>query len=226
MIESLKDDALQVLAVYDKMLAYRIQEEVLQYLVKIYPNHSIKEAVETKVKLLNLFYSTGIQAVNVAAQQILSIESIDVRLKKGERTLVNEIAKVNLSNNKTRNNYSFATKYCAYHKPRLYPIYDSVVAKVFIRLFEKGLLPKYKYSRRHSVEPNTFTKKEFAEKLKDYKFFCYIYVYFRKEYDLRGLTFRQIDSYLWGAFKIAGANFRIKELADIDTTKITQYVID
>jgi hypothetical protein len=31
---------------------------------------------------------------------------------------------------------------------------------------------------------------------------------------------------LWGAFKIAGANFRIKELADIDTTKITQYVID
>jgi len=226
MIESLKDDALQVLAVYDKMLAYRIQEEVLQYLVKIYPDHSIKEAVETKVKLLNLFYSTGIQAVNVAAQQILSIESIDVRLKKGERTLVNEIAKVNLSNNKTRNNYSFATKYCAYHKPRLYPIYDSVVAKVFIRLFEKGLLPKYKYSRRHSVEPNTFTKKEFAEKLKDYKFFCYIYVYFRKEYDLRGLTFRKIDSYLWGAFKIAGANFRIKELADINMSKITQYQIN
>ena len=37
MIESLKDDALQVLAVYDKMLAYRIQEEVLQYLVKYTP---------------------------------------------------------------------------------------------------------------------------------------------------------------------------------------------
>ena len=226
MIESLKVDALQVLEGYDKMLAYRIQEEVLQNLVKKYPDHSIKEAVETKVKLLNLFYSTGIQAVNVAAQQILSIEDIDIRLRRGDHTLVHDIAKVNLSNNKTRNNYSFATKYCAYHKPRLYPIYDSIVAKVFIRLFEKGLLPKFKYSRKYSDEPYTFTKKDFAEKLKDYKFFCYIYVYFRKEYDLRGLTFRQIDSYLWGAFKIAGANFRIKELADIDTTKITQSVID
>lgn len=226
MIESLKEDAHKVLEGYNKMVSYRIQEEVLQDLVKKYPDHSIDEAVETKVKLLNLLYSTGIQAVNITAKQILSIDGIDKRLRRGDRTLVHDIAKVNLSNNKTRNNYSFATKYCAYHRPRLYPIYDSIVAKVFIRLFEKGLLPKYKYSRKYSVEPNTFTKKDFAEKLKDYQFFCYIYIYFKKEYDLSGFTFRQIDSYLWAGFKIADGDFRINKLADINMSKITQYQIN
>ena len=149
----------------------------------------------------------------MVTERIMSIENIDERLSKGDPALVHEIAKVNLSNDKTRNNYSFATKYCAYHQPHLYPIYDSIVAQVFMRLFEKGLLPKYKYSRPTSEEQNIFTKKDFSEKLKDYSFFCYIYEYFKKEYDLVELTNRQIDSYLWGAFKIAGGNFRINELA-------------
>jgi hypothetical protein len=31
---------------------------------------------------------------------------------------------------KKRRNYSFATKYCSFHQPDLYPIYDSIVDKI------------------------------------------------------------------------------------------------
>jgi hypothetical protein len=108
--KSLKQDADKALKAYDKMQGYKIQENLLKELLKCYPDHKNKFAVETKVKLLNLFYSTGIQATNVMAQNILSIKDIDERLADKDLSLVGEIAKLTFSNNNTRNNYSFATK--------------------------------------------------------------------------------------------------------------------
>ena len=63
-IISLREDVRAVLKGYEKMESYRIQEDLLQHLVKKHPDHKNKAAVETKVKLLNLFYSTGIQSTN------------------------------------------------------------------------------------------------------------------------------------------------------------------
>ena len=89
---SLKKDAKEALKGYEKMESYRIQEVLLQRLVKEYPNHSNKAAVDTKVKLLNLFYSTGIQATNKMSENILSIRDIDERLSAGDKSLIPEIA--------------------------------------------------------------------------------------------------------------------------------------
>ena len=131
---SLKKDAESVLKAYDGMKSYSIQEGLLQSLMKDYPDHSNKNAVEVKVKLLNLFYSTGIQATNAITENILSINDIDKRLVKGDISLVKEIATLKLKDG-TRYNYSFATKYCAYHQPKLYPIYDSIVADTLVSFF-------------------------------------------------------------------------------------------
>ena len=223
--KSLKQDADKVLKAYDKMQGYKIQEDLLKELLKCYPDHKNKFAVETKVKLLNLFYSTGIQATNVMAQNILSIKDIDKRLADKELSLVGEIAKLTFSDDNTRNNYSFATKYCAYHQPKLFPIYDSIVAKTFVSLFEKGLLPKYTYSRKSNPDPNTFNKREFWDKLKDYKFYVELYDYFMELYGLKDFTYRQIDSYIWGAFKIGGVEFEIEKMADLDKSKIAEVEI-
>lgn len=224
--KSLKKDAKAVLNKgYVKMDTYQIQEDLLQTLLKNYPNHKNKSAVETKVKLLNLFYSTGIQATNMMASNILSIKNIDELLKEGDFGLVAKIANLRINNNTTRYNYSFATKYCAYHEPQKFPIYDSIVAMTFISFFEKGLLPKYKYSRRKVSESNVFTKNEFAEKLKDYEFFVEIYQYFMKLYDLEDFTYREIDAYIWGAFKLAGSDYEIEKMAQLDKSKIVEYVI-
>jgi hypothetical protein len=226
-IISLREDAHAVLKGYEKMESYRIQEDLLQRLVKKYPDHKNKAAVETKVKLLNLFYSTGIQATNKMSENILSIRDIDKRLSKGDKSLIPEIATLSFDDKK-RYNYSFATKYCAYHQPEKFPIYDSIVAMTFISFFEKGLLPKYKCcSLKSKVEDtDTYTKAEFKEKLKGYDFFVDVYDYFMKLYDLKGyFTYREIDSYIWGAFKVGGTNYKIEEMAQLDKSKIIEYNI-
>lgn len=228
MAKSLKNDAIAALNQYKEMKLYQIQEKILQHLLIEYPDHTCVNAVETKVKLLNLFYSTGIKAINVVAEKVNNINNIDERLKQGDMSLINEIASINLHNNTSRFNYSFATKYCAYHQPDKFPIYDSIVAMTFESLFEKSLLPPYKYSRKYkfNIDNNTFTKTSFSTHLKEYPFFVEVYNLFMKLYDLQSFTYRQVDSYIWGAFKIAGDDFEIEKMADLDKLKIKEYYID
>ncbi|MBR5469969.1 MAG: hypothetical protein IKU78_05835 [Paludibacteraceae bacterium] len=202
MKKSLKNDAQKVLASYSAYLEpYVIQNDSLACLLSKYPSHTNKSAVATKVKLLNLFYSTGIMATNAMAEHIFNIKDIDARLACGDKSLVGEIAHLQLGN-AVRNNYSFATKYCAYHQPDKYPIYDSMVAKTFATLFSKGFfLPEYK----------SYTKTSFAEKLKDYDFYVKFYDYFMDEFDLKEFSYREVDAYIWGALKI-DKDFDIKTL--------------
>ena len=225
--KSLKADADAALVAYDKMEGYRIQEELLTLLMQKYPHHNNKMGVETKVKLLNLFYSTGIQATSAMANHICEeIKDIDKRLGRGDLSLVEEIATLNLKNETTRFNYSFATKYCAYHKPKKYPIYDSIVANTFTSLFEKGLLPKYNLGKRNLESSNIYTKSGFEKKLKNYEFFVKLYKYFMELYDLNGFSFREVDSYIWGAFKIADEDFEIEKMAQLDKSKIIEVKIN
>ena len=222
---SLKSDAKRALAAYDKLPSYSIQEDILKRLVKEYPDHKNAGAVDTKVKLLNLFYSTGIQATNLTTAHILSIKDIDARLEAGDKSLVAEIATLKLTNGDVRFNYSFATKYCALHQPTKYPIYDSIVADTFESLFVQGYFPKYTYSRTKSKLPNTFTKGEFAAKLKEYDFFVDFYKYFMELFDLTEFKVREVDAYIWGAFKVAGEDFEIERLAKLDKSNIAEVKI-
>ena len=219
---SLNADANKVLASYDRMESYRIQEDILQNLISSYPDHKNKAAVEVKAKLLNLLYSTSINAINLMAKHIMDIQDIDKRLKTGDLTLVPEIACLELADGSSRNNYSFATKYCAYHQPSKFPIYDSIVAAVFTKLFEDGHLNGYVYASESDTTKRVFNKGGFKEKLKDYRFYVEVYNAFMKQYDLESLTYRQVDSYLWGAYKLAGKDYEIERLAPIDKKKISQ----
>lgn len=228
-LKSLQKDTKEALEEYAKMESYAIQEKLLQMLVKEYPNHANINAVEAKVKLLNLFYSTGIKATNKMTENILSIKDIDNRLAEGDKSLVSEIAKLQLDK-KSRYNYSFATKYCAYHQPDKFPIYDSIVAMTFVSLFMKGLLPKYIYSNKkikgYNHRLNAFTKTGFTEKLKDYNFFVEVYDYFMESYDLKNkFSYREVDSYIWGAFKVT-KEFEIERMANLDKSKIVEYKIE
>ena len=173
--------------------------------------------------MLNLFYSTGIQATNKMSENILSIKDIDKRLSIGDKSLIPEIATLTFDG-KERFNYSFATKYCAYHQPDKFPIYDSIVAMTFTSFFEKGLLPKYKFCNRKSTVEEAYTKGEYATKLKNYDFFVEVYDYFMDLYDLKGnFTYREIDSYIWGAFKVPGSEFEIEKIAQLNKSKIIEY---
>lgn len=211
---NLLKDALRVIDDHKRMPRYPVQEEVLQLLVERYRDNSDLDGVDLKVKTLNLFYSTGIRATNQLSEHIYrNRRKIDEALLAGDLKAVELIAKLELKGGSKRNNYSFATKYCALHQPDKYPIYDSIVAEVFLELLERGHLKDYPYSR--NGQPNTYSRKSLGELMRKYPEYVKLYDSFMRQYGLEGLSYRKVDNYLWGAYKIADRNYEIERLAPI-----------
>lgn len=101
-------------------------EEALQEVVKKFPSNTEMSQVLLKVAAINALYATQIWGVYRAAERIAEC-AIEDRLKVGDASVVHDIASMEFSG-KQRYNYSFATKYCSWHHPNLYPMYDSRVA--------------------------------------------------------------------------------------------------
>ncbi len=162
---------------------YVLQEKSLRKLfTETYPHNTNMEDVLIKVCALNAFYSTNIYHPFPVAKRIVEL-NIDEDLNKQDLTLVNKIAVVNL-NEKTRENYSFATKYCSHHSPELYPIYDYYVERMLM----------------HFKKVDEFAK--FTLKgLKDYPNFYSVLKQFSDHYDLGRFDLKAIDRYLWIAGK-------------------------
>ena len=202
-MKSLLKDAKRVLEDWNRMPNYPVQEEMLKVIVNYYPNHNSREGVDYKVKYLNKFYSTYIMATNSVVKLICNRhEQIDTGLQNGDPKVVDIIAKCNDAG---RTNYSFATKYCALHRPDLYPIYDSIVSDVFRMLREKGLLQDYLHCN----------KKDFESILQNYTQYKKLYDSFMKQYGLTSLSYREVDWYLWSAYKISDHVYEIETLAPI-----------
>ena len=162
---------------------YKLQEQSLNLLFHSYcPNNNQLEQILLKVSALNDFYSTNIFDTYTVAKHILKC-NIDKDLSAGNEALVNKIAPVTI-NGKTRNFYSFASKYCSHHNPESYPIYDSYVDKMLMHFKKKDKYDAF-------VKPN----------LKEYQRFIEIIKNFQKHYNLESFTLREIDIYLWLAGK-------------------------
>jgi len=153
---------------WDTLEKYTLQESSLGKLFHVHcqENRDI-ESVLLKVSALNDFYSTNIFDTYTVAKHILNLD-IDSRLKSGDRTLVNDIALVN-TGAKTRNFYSFASKYCSHHYPDEFPIYDSYVDKML----------------RHYRKVDKFNKFN-NEELKSYPRFINVIEALREFYHVNG----------------------------------------
>lgn len=135
-----------------------------------------------KCSVLNDFYSTNIFKVYSVATHIQSLH-IDKRLAEGDLTLVNDVARVEISG-KSKNFYSFASKYCSHHNQDSYPIYDSYVDKM-LKYFKKK---------------DSFAKFE-NDDLRDYPKFVSVVKQFRTYYGLEKYNLKDLDRYLWQAGK-------------------------
>lgn len=155
----------------------------LKKLFAAYPGNEDLSDVLLKVSALNALYATNIYAIFQVAKHIHNLR-IDDRLEAQDQTLVEDIARVQVSDNKKRRNYSFATKYCSWHSPEAFPIYDS---------FVDNLLWRY-------TQQDTFFD---ADRIGRYDFwynyptFVRILFAFRNHYALQHVTIRQIDKFLW-----------------------------
>ena len=168
---------------WEKTDGYPEQESALNKLfIDLCPNNTELDDILIKVCTLNDFYSTNIYKVFDVAEVIKGMD-IDDRLKsdKPDITLVDEI--VSKTKVKTgRSIYSFASKYCSHHKPKLYPIYDSYV----------DILLRYYRDSENSVK---FAFKD--SELKKYESFCNIEKMFKEYFHLENFDAKQIDKFLW-----------------------------
>lgn len=164
---------------WNKLENYSLQEDALNRLFFEYaPQNVDTEDVLLKAAALNDFYSTNILDIYTVAKHISQLK-IDDSLNKGTIELIDKIRKV-VIDNKERNFYSFATKYCSHHKPDVYPIYDRYVDKVL------------RYLR------NTYQFSDFInDELKDYKRFVEIIDDFKSFFGLNEFSYKKIDRYLW-----------------------------
>jgi len=137
-----------------------------------YPNNNNLEEVLIKCAVIDNYSSTNVFDLYKMADHIVG-KHIDKRLKDGDYSLVDEIAKVEIGGKK-RTFYSFASKYCHYHNPKKFAIYDSYVAKVLCYFLDKK-----------------------EDELRDYNTFMATLNDFSQRYNLKKYKYDDLDKYLW-----------------------------
>lgn len=158
-------------------------DDAQRTLFRAMPSNTDVGQVAVKVAALNGIYATNILAVVQVATHIAQLR-IDARLAEAtvDHGLIQDIATVEIGG-KRRRNYSFATKYCAFHRQDLYPIYDSLVGGVLNTLLKQG-------ETFDSFVPGEHWRT-------DYSIWCRSITKFRTHYGLDSFSIRDIDKYLW-----------------------------
>lgn len=144
-------------------------------------NIKLKE-VQTKAYILDSLYFTrsGTKYLDKFAENIIQMKYFDQRLKERDLDLVNEIAFVEINEQDHKTIYSFATKYCSFHYPEKFPIYDSNVRRALMYFKKQKLFYKF-----------------IGEDLKDYPKFYEVMSKFKNFYGLEKFTWIDLDRYLF-----------------------------
>jgi hypothetical protein len=161
--------------------AYK-DSNAISSLLNMFPNNKVFGDIRLKVSVINDLYGTGIFATYQMSQHIFSLD-IDKALQNGDVDLVARIALGHSipkpKNPGERNFYSFATKYCSWHNPDAFPIYDSRVNEILI-----AYRTNYKFAKFEDFE------------LQNYKRFKEIVLEFKEAFSLTACL-TDIDKYLW-----------------------------
>jgi hypothetical protein len=144
-----------------------------------WPKNSDKDQVLSKVLVLDSLYSTSVYYPDALAEHIISL-SIDGDMQNGDPTLVERIASVNVGKGPIRY-YSFATKYCSFHNPSAYHIFDSYIEKL-VWAYQKS----FKFSSFRRYEPQT-----------SYDCFAAVLSDLVAHFGLEGLSKKALDKFLW-----------------------------
>lgn len=159
-------------------------ENALKTLMNKFPENKNIDEIRLKVDSINSLYNTNIYDTLNVAKHIQGL-NLDDALINGDLSIVQKIAtghgiaSLKSEAGKEINFYSFATKYCSWHNPEEFPIFDSYVEKLLIAYREFGF---YNFK---NVE------------LKQYERFKTILMGFREYYGLSDFSLKEIDKFLW-----------------------------
>jgi hypothetical protein len=202
------DDIRQAGAEFDT--ENNILEEALQLLFRQYPRNTQRAEVLLKVTALNTLYSTHIPLYRKSIPTIFDVvEHIvtlgtDSDLELGDDGLVNRLARTEVRGKKTYYYYSFATKYCSWHNPNAYPIFDGNVYAYLCHLVNHGGLD-------HFVQNEMWNYPKFKGVIEE----------LRDRNRLKSFTFKDIDKFLYlqGRVVLSDKEKKKTELAETETTE-------
>ena len=163
---------------FDHDERFAAADRILSRVFSHHPQNDRIDDVLMKVVLLNGLYNTNVFAVMEMAAHIRRL-AIDESVSVASTEVVGRIAALTIRT-KTRRHYSFATKYCSWHRPEEYPIYDSLVERLL-----------WLYQRQTSF--SDFRRPQ----LQEYEVYKGVISVFREHFLLQQFTFRQLDKFLW-----------------------------
>jgi len=188
-----------------------LTERALTELFGQFPRNDNNAHILLKVVAVNSLYYTQILAVHDVARHIYEHgKDIDSALSAGSPEIVDTIAAVTIAaTGKERRNYSFASKYCSWPKPELYPIWDSRVRAYLIWLRQRP--------------SGSFLVKN-PDNWEHYREFLEMVTKLREVYGLgAGLGFKQIDKFLYAEGEKVMAQkdrFRASQKDDTPATQV------
>lgn len=164
-------------------------DPALSVLFEQFPDNTHEHHVLLKVVALNATYSTLIRGFSKntpsfydVARHIVS-SNIDGALETGDVMLVERIANVKAEDGRKMRFYSFATKYCNWHRPHLYPIYDSRV-------------DEYLWELKQRTPFSSFHRQDMYY---DYPKLKSVITEFREHFGLQEFSYKLIDKFLYVA---------------------------
>ena len=181
----------QYIEKYNADEKYSSIDSSLKMLFEKFPKNTSLDEVLLKATAVNSLYNTNIYDVFPVAKHIVALK-VDDDLQKHIADVVQRIARLR-TNKGEINFYSFATKYCSWHEPVAYPIYDSFVEKILVE-----------YQKEFDFF--SFSKSD----LRDYPRFIEVLEKFLAAFGLSGVSLKELDKFLW---------FYAKELFPSQQTK-------
>jgi hypothetical protein len=152
-------------------------ERTVRTLFTQFPANTDPSQVVSRVIVLSQFYSARVLNIHALplAEHIISME-IDPLLDETSSGAVERITNCAV----TRKYYSFATKYCSWHRPGAFPMWDGNVDEAL-----------WAYMKRDGF--HRFKRKDLWE----YQAFREIVRAFQSFYSLTSFNFKAIDEFLW-----------------------------
>lgn len=177
------EEVLRYVNIWDNLDIYSQPDVFLKKLfTETYCDNVDVYQVMVKVCMLNTIYNTNIHHPLLVANHIVGLD-VDNQIRNGNLSIINDFAKIKLGNTKVVRYYSFATKYCSFHNPTSYPVYDSFVGKVLL------------YFRDANIGSSFYNFKN--SDFRDYEKFVNILCKFRSYYGLEQFSYKDLDKYLW-----------------------------
>ncbi|MBU3907339.1 MAG: hypothetical protein KKA64_03755 [Nanoarchaeota archaeon] len=153
--------------IYSKLPKWNLANSTLTNYFNKNPLNNNKEVILMKVILIDSLYKTNLKDQIAVAEHITKIEKLDEMLKQGSPHAVDKISKCI-----GKNLLSFASKFCHFHNKIRYPLYDKYVCIALSKLIGWK---------------DTRTYQNFLDGIER----------FRKENSLIGVSFEDLDKFLW-----------------------------